>query len=186
MIGRNILEEDIQLKQFAHAPAEQKPRFNWSDVAREQAPEVPGQVQIKIEIGGQTRDFDIAEVADTVGNALTDLALSRKEEDIFNAENQKLVAGIARSVAEDIVEQTEASSVKEVTVDSVEMTKIIERAMVKNNAHDVARSLIIRSQRRAGEGDGGDGGIRQTLKVIRRNGVVRVICDNPRHKQRQG
>jgi len=23
-------------------------------------------------------------------------------------------------------------------------------------------------------------------KVIRRNGVVRVICTNPRHKQRQG
>ncbi len=23
-------------------------------------------------------------------------------------------------------------------------------------------------------------------KVIRRNGSVRVICDNPRHKQRQG
>jgi large subunit ribosomal protein L36 len=23
-------------------------------------------------------------------------------------------------------------------------------------------------------------------KVIRRNGVLRVICENPRHKQRQG
>jgi len=23
-------------------------------------------------------------------------------------------------------------------------------------------------------------------KIIRRRGVVRVICDNPRHKQRQG
>lgn len=23
-------------------------------------------------------------------------------------------------------------------------------------------------------------------KVIRRHGIVRVICDNPRHKQRQG
>ena len=25
-----------------------------------------------------------------------------------------------------------------------------------------------------------------TCKVIRRRGVVRVICTNPRHKQRQG
>jgi len=25
-----------------------------------------------------------------------------------------------------------------------------------------------------------------SCKVIRRNGVVRVICKNPRHKQRQG
>jgi large subunit ribosomal protein L36 len=23
-------------------------------------------------------------------------------------------------------------------------------------------------------------------KIIRRNGIVRIICDNPRHKQRQG
>jgi len=26
----------------------------------------------------------------------------------------------------------------------------------------------------------------EKCKVIRRRGVVRVICDNPRHKQRQG
>lgn len=26
----------------------------------------------------------------------------------------------------------------------------------------------------------------EKCKVIRREGVIRVICDNPRHKQRQG
>ncbi len=26
----------------------------------------------------------------------------------------------------------------------------------------------------------------ERCKVIRRKGIVRVICDNPRHKQRQG
>ncbi|MEK7171088.1 MAG: 50S ribosomal protein L36 [Patescibacteria group bacterium] len=26
----------------------------------------------------------------------------------------------------------------------------------------------------------------QKCKIIRRKGVVRVICENPRHKQRQG
>ena len=26
----------------------------------------------------------------------------------------------------------------------------------------------------------------EKCKVIRRNGVVRVICENPNHKQRQG
>ncbi|MBP7276076.1 MAG: 50S ribosomal protein L36 [Kiritimatiellae bacterium] len=26
----------------------------------------------------------------------------------------------------------------------------------------------------------------ERCKVVRRNGVVRVICTNPRHKQRQG
>lgn len=26
----------------------------------------------------------------------------------------------------------------------------------------------------------------ENCKIIRRNGIVRVICTNPRHKQRQG
>ncbi|MHC4229568.1 MAG: 50S ribosomal protein L36 [Planctomycetota bacterium] len=26
----------------------------------------------------------------------------------------------------------------------------------------------------------------ENCKIVRRNGVVRVICTNPRHKQRQG
>ncbi|MGR3175394.1 MAG: 50S ribosomal protein L36 [Candidatus Scalindua sp.] len=26
----------------------------------------------------------------------------------------------------------------------------------------------------------------ENCKIIRRKGIVRVICDNPRHKQRQG
>jgi large subunit ribosomal protein L36 len=26
----------------------------------------------------------------------------------------------------------------------------------------------------------------KNCKIVRRRGVVRVICDNPRHKQRQG
>ncbi|MGE3163369.1 MAG: 50S ribosomal protein L36 [Planctomycetota bacterium] len=26
----------------------------------------------------------------------------------------------------------------------------------------------------------------ETCKIVRRRGVIRVICENPRHKQRQG
>jgi ribonucleoside-diphosphate reductase alpha chain len=183
MIGRNILEEDIQLKQFAADPAGQRPRFDWSDVAREAAPAVPGKLQIKIEIGGQQRDFDIGEVADTVGGALTDLLLSRQEEDIYNDANRNLVAGIARSVTEEIVEKStqegEPERASEVTFNSVEMTKIIERALVKNNAHDVARSLIIRSQRNAVEPPELElsGGRKKTVKIIRRNG--KAVSWNP-------
>ena len=28
--------------------------------------------------------------------------------------------------------------------------------------------------------------IRDKCKVIKRNGIVRIICTNPKHKQRQG
>jgi ribonucleoside-diphosphate reductase alpha chain len=170
MIGRNVLEEDILLKQFAHASDEEKPRFNWSDFADGEAPSLPGKLQIKIEIGGQVRDYNAADVADTVGGALTDLLLSRKEENIFNDENQRLVAGIARSVTEDIVEQTEDTSSSEVTFNSVELTKIIERALVKNNAHDVARSLIMRLRNNVEHSTPDDQTKNQTIKVLRRNG----------------
>ena len=171
MIVRNILKEDLQLKHFAEQPTEHNPpRFDWSEYARAQTPALPGQLQIKIEIGGQTRDYDIAEVADTVGGALTDLLISRQEEDIFNDENQRLVAGIARSVTEEIVEQSEQSRASEMTFDSTEMSRIIERALIKNNAHDVARSLIIRSQRNAAGANGEDGVQQRDTNVIRRNG----------------
>ncbi|MEC8691027.1 MAG: ATP cone domain-containing protein, partial [Verrucomicrobiota bacterium] len=170
MIGRNVLEEDILLKQYAHASDKDKPRLNWSDFAQQQAPELPGKLQIKIEIGGQVRDYNIADVADTVGGALTDLLLSRKEENIFNDENQKLVAGVAKLVTEDIVEQSEDSSAQEVTLNSVELTKIIERALVKNNAHDVARSLIMRLRGDSNKSSENDAVKSQTIKVIRRNG----------------
>ncbi len=101
---------------------------------------------------------------------MTDLLLSRKEENIFNDENQKLVAGVAKLVTEDIVEQSEDSSAQEVTLNSVELTKIIERALVKNNAHDVARSLIMRLRGDSNKSSENDGVKSQTIKVIRRNG----------------
>ena len=105
-----------------------------------------------------------------MGGALTDLLISRQEEDIFNDENQRLVAGIARSVTEEIVEQSEQSRASEMTFDSTEMSRIIERALIKNNAHDVARSLIIRSQRNAVGANGEDGVQQRDTNVIRRNG----------------
>ena len=71
MIGRNVLEEDILLKQYADASDEDKPRFNWSEYADTDSPNLPGKLQIKIEIGGQVRDYNSADVADTVGGALT-------------------------------------------------------------------------------------------------------------------
>tara|TARA_B100001939_G_scaffold73855_1_gene61942 strand:- start:3769 stop:6696 length:2928 start_codon:yes stop_codon:yes gene_type:complete len=52
----------------------------------------------------------------------------------------------------------------------VELTKIIERALVKNNAHDVARSLIMRLRGDSNKSSENDAVKSQTIKVIRRNG----------------
>ena len=64
MIGRNILEEDTQLKHFATTPNDQKPRFNWGDYAQSQAQDDTPPLSLKIEIGSQVSDYSIAEIAD--------------------------------------------------------------------------------------------------------------------------
>jgi ribonucleoside-diphosphate reductase alpha chain len=173
MIGRNILEEDTALKRFATTPRDQKPRFNWSDHVKADAHEPTKSISVKVEVGDQMRDFDIGEIADTVGSALTDLLLSRKEDenDIYTETNRSLVAGVARAVVHELTHSQDQDG-NAVTLTAEEVTKIIERTLVKNNAHDIARSLIIRHQRALS--DGVDVGafnlLNPSIKVVRRNG----------------
>lgn len=175
MIGRNILEEDTALKHFATRPRDQKPRFNWSDQVKSDVPEGPKSIRVKVEIGEQMRDFDIGEIADTVGSALTDLLLSRQEEDIYNERNKSLVSAVAHAVVHELAQQNDRDGLP-VTLNADQVNKVIERALVKNNAHDIARSLIIRHQRALSDG-WIDNNISEssdhhepTIKVVRRNG----------------
>ena len=83
-------EADQRLKQFVKAPREDKPRYNWGKVFGEDRPNVP---HLKIAVKGEDREFDVTEIADTVGVALTDLLLSREEDEIFTEKNQAFVGG---------------------------------------------------------------------------------------------
>ena len=181
MITRNFVEEDLELQRFAATPKEKKPRFEWGGVAGDLDDESVNRLQVKV--GDQTRDFDIAEIAETVGNALTDLALSRNEENIFNDENRQLVAGIAQSVARDVFKKLEGNDVSHIA-SAEEMMEIIERALIRQNAHDVAKSLVIRRKTKPGHGneadaditiEGGSSGENRSkvrTRVIRRSGEV--------------
>ena len=96
MIRTLSLEEDLELKRFASTSKEKKPRFNWRDVLLDERLVQP---EIIVQIGGEEKDFDLAEVADTIGTALTDLLLSRRQEDnIFTEKNQGFVAGVSKEV----------------------------------------------------------------------------------------
>jgi len=53
-------------------------------------------------------------------------------------------------------------------------------------AEPVGRELALRSRRRAMKVQPSVKRICDKCKVIRRHGRVMVICENPRHKQRQG
>ncbi len=141
MITRDFVEQDRLLQRYAATPQDKKPRYNWSELISLSNEEEQPSLQVRV--GEQTRAFDIAEIADTIGSAVTDLALSRNQEDIFSEENQRLVANIATAVARELKEKADAGDTSGV-LSADEITEIIERALVRSNAHDVAKSLIIR------------------------------------------
>ncbi|MEM8550473.1 MAG: ribonucleoside-diphosphate reductase subunit alpha, partial [Verrucomicrobiota bacterium] len=169
-------DEDLALKRFAATPAEQKPRFEWRDVVADASIDQPA---VKIESGGEERDFDVAEVAEIIGNALTGLMLSRQEQEdaIFTQQNRSFVASIAKAVADRLAEQADGDS--GVCLSQRDIHFIIENALVQNDAHDVARSLIAHYAMRdngAVAGGGFDDSLVEdeqvTVRLIRRNRQV--------------
>ena len=88
-------EEDLALKHSVISPGDQKPNYNWRGVVRE---DPPAGSSIRVVCPHGDEDFDLREVIDTVGKALTNVLLSRQEKEIFTEENQLWVERIARQV----------------------------------------------------------------------------------------
>ncbi len=170
----SLLHEDKALKRVAHTPKDQKPRFEWSawTVGATDAKANP----IKVKVGGGERDFDMGEIADTVGSALADLFMAReKESDIYNEQNQQLVQTISRAVADEIQQRTAQLAEGAGSLSGKDIYHCIERALVRHNAHDVARSLAERRKRTEYDSIA-DNNLPQPLivstKVIRRSGQL--------------
>ena len=163
MIQKISFEEDLELKRYASTPKENKPRYNWREV-------IPGEharrPSIKIEAEEGEREFDLAEIADTIGAALTDLLLSRQEEEIFTEGNRRFVASVAENVGEVLAAQIEQGRALKLSPHDIHL--LIEKALIENDAHDVARSLVV------GRRDGAAELPRQpvAIRLIRRNGQV--------------
>ncbi len=142
----SLLHEDKALKRVAHTPKDQKPRFEWSALTLGAADSAAS--AIKVKVGGNERDFDVGEIADTVGSALADLFMAReKEGDIYNEQNQQLVQTISRAVADEIQQRTAQLAEGAGSLSGKDIYHCIERALVRHNAHDVARSLAERRKR---------------------------------------
>ena len=100
------------------------------------------QPDIKVESQEGIVDIDLADIADTVGKALSNLLMSRDEKNVFTAQNQKFVANITHEVGKHLLslphEPGESNHISQ-----QELNLEIERTLVHNNAHDVAKSLVI-------------------------------------------
>ncbi|MBT4757142.1 MAG: ribonucleoside-diphosphate reductase subunit alpha, partial [Opitutae bacterium] len=162
MIQKISFEEDLELKRYASTPKDKKPRFDWAAVIGEDNFQ---RSEIKIEVEGGERDFDLAEIADTIGAALTDLLLSRQEDDIYTDVNQKFVASIAESVGKVLATSIEQGRALKLSAHDIHL--LIEKALIENDAHDVAKSLVFgRAKGQERERDP------VSIRLIRRNGQV--------------
>ena len=171
----NFVKEDRNLHDFAATPQDRKPRYNWSEVLGNAGSIETLQVQVRV--GENTRDFDVTEIADTVGNAVTDLALSRNQEDIFSDKNKRFVASIAELVVRELQSRADSGEMNG-ELSSDEIVEIIERALIRSNAHDVAKSVVIRRKTaavRQSSGGNGDATVELGLEVTKAKPLCKVI-----------
>ena len=176
MIARSHIDEDLQLKQFARSGADTKPRFDWTPQNLSSNAN-PAAIPVST-AAGESRIYTTGDIATMIGDALTDLMLSRQEQEIFTEKNRRLVTQIATLVSTDLTARTRGTGEEERTsVSTNDITRLIERALVRNNAYDLARSIITRHQTADGR-DGNDNdsfmltNAAPACRVIRRNGHV--------------
>jgi ribonucleoside-diphosphate reductase alpha chain len=134
-------EEDLALKHSVISSHDQKPSFNWRGVIAE---ETPARSPIRVVCPHGDEDFDLKEVIDTVGKALTNVLVARDETEIFTEQNQRWVERIAREVGASL--ETSASDGQPVRVALNDLYTLIERTLVENNAWDVAKSILVKSR----------------------------------------
>ncbi len=156
------LADDLALKATVHAPIEQKPVFAWRDVLP--VNEIPLPPIILLCPHGEER-FDMTEVADTLGKALTNVCISQNEKEIFTDKNRAWVAQICRELAVNLTELSRRQNPVRLSLDA--LYELIEKTLVDNNAYMVAKCLLINRSRKISVSR--ESAAQSTIRVIRRN-----------------
>ncbi len=159
------LAHDLALKRTVHTPVEQKPHYAWRDVLATEAIELPHVILLCPH--GEER-FVLAEVADTLGKALTNVHLARGEKDIFTDANRAWLARICREVAANLAVLSRTQSPVRLSLNA--LYELIEKTLVDNNAYFVAKSLLLNRARKISVDR--DSVATSSLRVIRRNNHV--------------
>ena len=159
------LAHDLALKRTVHAPVDQKPHYAWRDVLANETISVPSVVLLCPH--GEER-FDLKEVADTLGKALTNVGLAKGDTDIFNDQNRAWVVRICRELAANLTDLAATRSPLRLTLDA--LYELIEKTLVDNNAYFVAKSLLINRARKISINR--EAAAQSALRVIRRNNQV--------------
>ena len=161
-ISKITFEEDEAIKRMASAQ-EAPSRFKWDESLNGDG---STDADLRLRSNDGERDIALGDIANTVGNALANLMMSKGEKDVFTSENRDFVAKVARTVGERFqgnpLGQAEDSRLSE-----TDLHRGIERVLIENNAHDVARSLVIDTARNVAQSDE-----KISVRLIRRNSQV--------------
>jgi ribonucleoside-diphosphate reductase alpha chain len=152
---------DLALKRTIHTPKENKPHFAWRDLIAADIPLVP-ETFLTTPTGDQR--FDLGEVADTVGKALTNVLIAKGETHIFTDGNRAFVTRIVREVAGNLAAAALRQSPLRLSLN--DLYELLEKTLIDNSAYDVAKGLLLNRSRKLTT-DSASGVA--TVRVIRRN-----------------
>ena len=166
------LNEDLALKQVVTDRFALTDRgFAWREVltTENRAPVT----DITITRGTTDSHFSLEDVADAIGDSLADLLISRSHDEIsiFSDVNRKFVSDVAHSVANSLTKSLDSAGRLRLTESDLYL--LIEKALLENEAYDVAKSLAFRrSMEKTGVVDVHTSPNTLPVRLIRRNGNV--------------
>ncbi|HVW22625.1 MAG TPA: ribonucleoside-diphosphate reductase subunit alpha [Opitutaceae bacterium] len=159
------LAHDLALKRTVNTPVELKPHYAWRDVLAGEEITLPAIVLVCPH--GDER-FSLAEVADTLGKALTNVYLARGEKEIFTDANRAWVVGICRELALNLSTLAIEQNPLRLTLNG--LYEMIEKTLVDNNEYFVAKSLLINRSRKLTLNR--EAAAQAAFRVIRRNNQI--------------
>ncbi|MDA7901253.1 ATP cone domain-containing protein, partial [bacterium] len=166
------LSEDQALKETVANRAAANTSFAWREIlATAERNPIP---EITVTRAGNEEQFSLADVADAIGESLTNLLISREtpEDDIFSEQNRSFVSAVAHRVSKSLMNQVQRGG--NLKLSQNDLYLLIEKALIENDAYDVAKSLIFkRSLESTGEiSVDAEPQEQIAVRLIRRNGNV--------------
>ncbi len=165
------LEQDVLLKQVIESRVNTgETRYDWSNAISSDHKEPSSDIVLSNKSGEVA--FNLAHVADTIGEALADLLIATGDENddqIFNETNRVFVSETAHTVADSLMEKVKEGG--QLKLSRHDLYLLIEKALIEKNRHDIAKSLTLYRQYE-GSGDFSQDEQPINVKIIRRNNKV--------------